>query len=651
MVRTWGFAVFAFSAAVFVRGTSAAPPCPPSRVRVIDGSGGPPAGSDTTPPNVFLSSPAPGAVVSGSVVVSACAADNGGVASVQFKVDGANVGAADTTAPFAMTWDTSGVASGSHTLSAVARDVAGNTATSAGVTVTVSSVLAVWPHEPAGLTPFANWGVGALSGSGWNTVNPNGNATIIADSTAGVSAPNTGQWKYPAGFAGGSAPATMYHALPAAFNEGFVGVEWKASSPWQGHSSFVNKIYFLLGGSCGNLIPIMYGPPGGPYDLRVAPEWGGGWSFLTPNVTNVPVTLGTWHKIELYFKYNSPGAGIVRWWMDGTLIGDYRNVTFPASGCFAEFQLSPTWGGVGGTKSSTDYFWFDHVYISVPGGAPSDPPPPSGTLLFQEGFEDANLAARGWYDNATPLLSTDHVAGSTNSIQYKFNQGATSPTAGSAVRRKFTPTDSVYLGYWVKYSTNWVGSQKPYHPHEFHFLTTADGDWSGLSFDRLTTYIEQNGGTPLIAIQDGSNVDQTKIGVNLTSVTEARGVAGCNGSSDGYPDNCYSNGSAFVNEKKWFAASQFFTDSPGQFYKSDWHFVEAYVKMNTVVGGKGINNGVVQYWFDGHLIIDHHDVLLRTAVNATMQFNQLVIAPYIGDGSPVTQSMWIDSLSVGTGKS
>jgi hypothetical protein len=43
-------------------------------------------------------------------------------------------------------------------------------------------------------------------------------------------------------------------------------------------------------------------------------------------------------------------------------------------------------------------------------------------------------------------------------------------------------------------------------------------------------------------------------------------------------------------------------------------------------------------------------VLLRTGARASMQFNQFVIAPYIGDGSPVTQSMWIDNLSVATGR-
>ena len=706
--------------------------------------------ADTSAPTVAITAPVAGASVSGAAVaISATASDNVAVVGVQFKLDGANLGAEDTASPYTATWNTTTVANGAHTLSAVARDAAANTTTSAAVTVTISNDttapvisgvgasaitsagatigwatnegsdsqvdygvttaygssttlnttavtahsqalssltastsyharvrsrdaagnLAVsgdlafttssttpppagWPHEPAGFAAWASSSLDSFSGNGWDIVNPNGYATVAAGTGGTLTPANVGQWKYPTGFAGGSAPATMYHALPSSFNEGFVGVMWKPSNPWQGHSTNVNKIFFLLGGACGNLIPIMYGPPGGPYQLRVAPEWGN-WSWLTPNVNAVPIALGAWHKIELYFKYNTAGSGIVRWWMDGTLIGDYTNVTFPSSGCLAEFQFSPTWGGVGDVKNETDYFWFDDAYISRPGTGTVTPPPspPAATILFQEGFDDANLAGRGWYDNPNVLLSTtEHIANSTSSIQYTFMQGATSPTAGSALRKTFTPTDSIYLGHWVKYSTNWVGSQKPYHPHQFHFLTTFDGPWSGLSFDYLTAYIEQNGGTPLIAIQDGTNVDQTRVGVDLTGITEKRGVAGCNGSSDGYPDNCYSNGSAFVNEKKWWAPAQYFTDTAGPFYKSDWHFVEAFVKMNSIVGGKGVNDGVVQYWFDGQLIIDHHDVLLRTGANAAMQFNQLVIAPYIGDGSPVTQSLWIDSLTVGTGR-
>jgi hypothetical protein len=58
----------------------------------------------------------------------------------------------------------------------------------------------------------------------------------------------------------------------------------KPSNPWQGHSSYVNKVFVLLG-NAEHIILVMYGPPGGPYELRVAPEFGN-WDWLVPNVTN-----------------------------------------------------------------------------------------------------------------------------------------------------------------------------------------------------------------------------------------------------------------------------------------------------------------------------------------------------------------------------
>jgi hypothetical protein len=94
---------------------------------------------DATPPSVTLTAPAPGATVSGNVAVSASASDNVGVAGVQFRLDGANLGAEDTTAPYSVTWQTTTAANGAHTLTAVARDTDGNTTTSAAVSVTVSN--------------------------------------------------------------------------------------------------------------------------------------------------------------------------------------------------------------------------------------------------------------------------------------------------------------------------------------------------------------------------------------------------------------------------------------------------------------------------------------------------------------------------------
>ncbi|MBI1942036.1 MAG: hypothetical protein HYS35_00095 [Betaproteobacteria bacterium] len=92
---------------------------------------------DTTPPSVSISSPSSGSTVSGTISVTASAADNVGVAGVQFKVDGVNHGAEDTTPGYSVSVNTTTLANGSHTLSAVARDAAGNVRASAPVTVTV----------------------------------------------------------------------------------------------------------------------------------------------------------------------------------------------------------------------------------------------------------------------------------------------------------------------------------------------------------------------------------------------------------------------------------------------------------------------------------------------------------------------------------
>ena len=102
------------------------------------GGGGGGGGGDTTPPTVGITAPAGGSTVSGTVTVSANATDNAGVVGVQFKLDGANLGAEDTAAPYSVSWSTAGL-SGTHTLAAVARDAAGNTTTSAPVTVTVGT--------------------------------------------------------------------------------------------------------------------------------------------------------------------------------------------------------------------------------------------------------------------------------------------------------------------------------------------------------------------------------------------------------------------------------------------------------------------------------------------------------------------------------
>ncbi len=118
----------------------------------ISGNSGSPPPPDTTPPSVAITAPANGATVASTVTVSANASDNVGVAGVQFYVDGATLGAEDTASPYSVSWDTTRAANGSHTLTAIARDAAGNRTTSAAVNVTVSN--AAPAESPYYGTPF-----------------------------------------------------------------------------------------------------------------------------------------------------------------------------------------------------------------------------------------------------------------------------------------------------------------------------------------------------------------------------------------------------------------------------------------------------------------------------------------------------------------
>jgi len=116
---------------------------------------------DNVPPSVAINSPSAGSTVARTISVGATASDNVAVAGVQFKLDGVDIGAEDTTAPYSVAWDTTTATGGSHTLTAVARDTAGNRTTSDPVTVQVSNSnpVVVENQQPGS----ANWQIGGGS--------------------------------------------------------------------------------------------------------------------------------------------------------------------------------------------------------------------------------------------------------------------------------------------------------------------------------------------------------------------------------------------------------------------------------------------------------------------------------------------------------
>lgn len=114
-----------------------------------DGSA-PPAPIDTIPPAVLITTPTSGMTLSGIQTISASASDVSGIAGVQFLVNGEAFGLEDVSSPYSVSFDTEAVADGSHTVSARARDVSGNVATSASISFSVKNTPVTPPPVPTG---------------------------------------------------------------------------------------------------------------------------------------------------------------------------------------------------------------------------------------------------------------------------------------------------------------------------------------------------------------------------------------------------------------------------------------------------------------------------------------------------------------------
>lgn len=228
--------------------------------------------ADTTPPTVAITAPSNGATVSGTIPVTATASDNVGVVGVQFKLDGANLSTEDTTSPYSISWNTTTASYGAHSLTAVARDAAGNTTTSTIVTVTVSNVVAgsqgFWtPGWFNFIVPAYNtltvqvWGGGAGGGGGFYTSN-GGNGLAGGQSTFGGLVVAGG------GSGGAGAP------LIAAAAGGAGGGAWGGTTNVSGGTGSYSVSY---GGGTGGYSPAGGAGGAGGYGAAYVVGQPGGW--------------------------------------------------------------------------------------------------------------------------------------------------------------------------------------------------------------------------------------------------------------------------------------------------------------------------------------------------------------------------------------
>lgn len=247
--------------------------------------------------------------------------------------------------------------------------------------------------------------------------------------------------------------------------------------------------------------------------------------------------------------------------------------------------------------------------------AVDDPAP--ADLPFREGFDDAGLQGRGWYD-LTQVRIRDGAAVGEGCIEYEWTDAQSGARGSSPARRRFEPTDEVAVRFNLKLSQGWGWSGQDYHPHLVHFLTTENSAWHGPAASHLTLYVEPVGGKLRLAAQDIQNEKSPH------GLTQGPLRGGYNG--------------------------RFYDSKEILFQDDQWHCVEAYFKLNTLdlKNDRANPDGIVRGWFDGRLVIDRADVVLRSPDFPAMKFNQFLMAPYFGPGLlPHPQRLWIDELAVG----
>ena len=130
--------------------------------------------ADSQFPTVNITSPSPGEVL-GTINITADASDNTGVVGVQFLLNGNNIGAEDLSAPYSVSWNTLNTTNGSYTITAKARDAAGNVTTSADVVVTVNNP----PDTELPVVNVTAPSAGNVSGTINLTANASDNAGVV----------------------------------------------------------------------------------------------------------------------------------------------------------------------------------------------------------------------------------------------------------------------------------------------------------------------------------------------------------------------------------------------------------------------------------------------------------------------------------------
>ena len=389
------------------------------------------AAPDTSAPTVAITSPTNNAQVVDIVNVTADASDNVGVAGVQFLIDGVNSGVEDTTAPYVLAWDSRGVANGAHTLTARARDAAGNSTLSRAVTVNVANtnqfqneVLATGFNLPTSIKflPDGRMLVAELKG-------------VIKVMSPPYTQPSLTPFLQIANIANTGVQQGIFDIAldPNFLSNHYYYVFYTANSPNRDRLSRFTANASLTGTVAGSEL-ILYEDP-----QTASDEHHGGAVFFD-NAGKLFFTTGDHFQGTPSQQLNSPRGKLHRINSDGTVPTD--NPFYDGTGP----NIDSIWAlGLRNPFRASYDSVTDRIYIGDVGG--NDP---------STAKEEVNLGARGanygWpnYEGNCPAPCTSPI------YSYPHNGRDASITAGFVYRGSQYPSNFQGSFFYADYGQNWI---------------------------------------------------------------------------------------------------------------------------------------------------------------------------------------------------
>lgn len=176
--------------------------------------------------------------------------------------------------------------------------------------------------------------------------------------------------------------------------EVYMGTYWSTNADFEGTLNNTNKMIFISQPGEDNSFLVWQGQPNKPKTIKwytqglvnnthlantfgmTYPTDGTGWfNPNTADAARATVSAGSgWHKLEVYLKSSTTRSsrdGIVRWWVDGYLVGDFSGVNISAGG-FNNVQYNAAWDDSSnyvcpGVRdcSKAWHHYYDHLYVSV----------------------------------------------------------------------------------------------------------------------------------------------------------------------------------------------------------------------------------------------------------------------------------------------